>query len=195
MADNMRYWIRYDGSDYSPSGDNMGPYGYAEVTKKPDEYSSLWDWSFEKSEWVLNRERYLKQVEVNRLAHESAGITWGGKTYDTDDRARMALVAIIQYAPTSMDFKLQDGTYVHLTLDEIKALFNKVMEYTLTCYAHQKDIRELVDADAYDVSMLDAGWPNPNLDPVETTTPSEGGSDTSGGTGSESGEQSTPAAS
>lgn len=191
MADNMRYWIRYDGSDYSPSGDNMAPFGYAEVTKKPDEYSSLWNWSFEKSEWVLDRDRYLKQVETNRLAHEGAGIIWGGKTYDTDDRARMALVAIIQYAPASMDFKLQDGTYVHLTLDEIKALFNKVMEYTLLCYAHQKDIRELVDAEAYDVSILDSGWPSQNMDPAETTAPSDGGANTDAGTSGES----TPAAS
>jgi len=199
MDDSMRYWIRYDGSDYTPSADNMSPWGYAECTKKPDEYSSLWDWNFGQYAWVLNRARYIAQVEVNRLAREEMGVTWGGKVYDTDDRARMALMALIQYAPASTDFKLQDGSYVQLTLEEMKALFNKVMEYTLACYAHEKDIRELIDADAFDITMLDNGWPSTVLDPVETTTPSEGGSDADTGTGSgaggSTGGESTPAAS
>lgn len=162
----MRYWIRPDGSDYSPSMDDMSRMGYIEVTVKPEVYSSLWDWSFDTNAWVLNTPRFIAQLAANRYQHEIAGLTIDGKTYDTDDRARVALMALITYGKPETVYKLADGSYETLTLDQIKALFDHVMDHTISCYAHEKVIREFVDEGLHTVEMLDDDWPS-NV--IETT--------------------------
>lgn len=167
----MRYWIKYDGSDYSPSTDDMSYYGYAEITQRPENYVSVWEWSFEENAWVLNKKRYLEQLAVNRYQNEIKGVTLNGIQYDTDDRARMAMIAILTYAPATTVFKLADGTYQDMTLAEVKALFDHVMEYTLACYAHERDIKEFVSENAHDITMLDNDWPSNILG--ETTPPVE----------------------
>lgn len=156
----MRYWIRPDGTDYSPSTDDMSRMGYIEVTEMPSVYSSLWVWNFATNQWDLDTGRYIAQLAANRYTHEISGITVDGKQYDSDDRARVALIALITYAPAETVYKLADGSYETLTLDQVKALFGRVMEHTLACYAHEKVIREFIDEGLHTVEMLDEDWPS-----------------------------------
>jgi len=160
----MRYWLRVDNTDYSISGDDMSLNGYAEVSKRPDEYPEIWEYDFDIYAWVINKTRYVKMLADQRYKQEILGITTGGKTYDSDDRARVSLMALIVYGQESYPFKTKDYVYETLTLDEVKALFNKVMGYTLACFEREKVLREKAEAGEMSLGLLVVGWPNPDLD-------------------------------
>lgn len=173
----MRYWIKNDGSDYSLSQDDMSRLGYIEITERPATYPDMWKWDFAASKWEMDKARYLTQLAVNRLKHEQGGIVVDGKQYDTTDRSRIALIALVQYAPETVEYKMVDGSYVSLTVDDVKALFDKMMAFTLLCFAQEKVVREAVTADTHTIEMLDNDWPANDMSdkPEETSdnNPSE----------------------
>ena len=57
----MRYWILRDGTQYTPSFDDLSQLGFVEITEQPTQYPDLWYWDFTQNAWVLDKTKYIKQ--------------------------------------------------------------------------------------------------------------------------------------
>lgn len=169
----MRYWMRVDNTDYIATDWDMRLQGYDEVSRHPEDHWDMWWYDFDIRQWVISKEKFLAEVSKQRLIQETMGIIKDGKAYDTDDRARVSLMALIQYGQEENLYKQKDFLYETLTLEEIKTLFGHVMSYTVACFKREKELRELAGTDGMTLDAILEGWPNPDLDAPPPPPPPE----------------------
>jgi len=171
----MRYWIRPDGIDYTLSYDDMGRYGYVEVTKRPDEYPLIWLWNFDTSTWYPDAVKLGSLIRSTRAAKEELGVTIDGNKYDTFIASRLRLLEQLSYLTNDTDkalIRLADNTYIELAKPQLTEVFNKVTHYINQCVLREQAIFAAIAAGTFEViSGVEEGWPSNDLDTPVVTEP------------------------
>jgi hypothetical protein len=116
------------------------------------------------------REALIPRIEHERWEHEVGGMTFGGATIPTDDRAKTLITgsynaAIREGEDYSDEWKVAPGMYVPLDHDTVVALADALKAHIRACFAREKELTMAVLDASTHAAMDDAeaaiatGWP------------------------------------
>lgn len=90
------------------------------------------------------------QIADWRWHREVSGVNVGGTKIRTDRESQAqitsTLTSLEQGLLTSVDFKAQDGTWLPLTLDDVKAVARAVAQHVQQSFTIERQLVEMVDA-------------------------------------------------
>lgn len=90
------------------------------------------------------------QIAEWRWQREVGGVNVGGTKIRTDRESQAqitsTLTSLEQGLLSSVDFKAQDGTWITLTLDEVKAVARAVAQHVQQSFTIERQLVEMVDA-------------------------------------------------
>jgi len=125
-----------------------------------------WDWSLK--EWagppldVLRAEQWLKIKEA-RAEAESAGVTVGEYTFDSDPASQSKVqgaMQLTQYVPDdwTVDWTLADNTVITLSKNGLIALALSLGSHVQDVYAKARDLRLAIDSASTAEEILAVCW-------------------------------------
>lgn len=101
---------------------------------------------------TLETAKAAKKAEIAdwRWQREVSGVNVGGTKIRTDRESQAqitsTLTSLEQGLLTSVDFKAQDGSWIKLTLDEVKAVARAVAQHVQQSFTIERQLVEMVDA-------------------------------------------------
>lgn len=134
-----------------------------------------WEWDQATAKYVrvptlagAKRMRWAQVVDKRDLVIE-AGITLGGRKWDTDASARSAVLEVVQAVssgwslPADFEWPDADGALVAMTQTQFRALARAMMEHSKAAFRRAAELRAAIKAapDKATVAAVDIsqGWP------------------------------------
>lgn len=160
----MRYWIRQDTMGYELSEDDLSRFGYIEVTERPADHPSMWQWSFDSWSWIVNKEAAKEVIAQKCLDNENAGVVFDGHNIDTSDRSKLLLTMMVMQAgrdaTKTYTLKTIDGQFVEIDATDLVLLVDGISDYTQGCLLREKDLLIELQGEDFSVTAMDEGWPS-----------------------------------
>ena len=102
------------------------------------------------------------RIAARRYEAETAGITVGGISFNTDRQSQSLITGAALSATRNPDYtvhwKTQDGP-VTLDADQLGAAADAVRDHVQACFDREFELLDAVADGSFDESMLDQGWP------------------------------------
>ena len=111
-------------------------------------------------DWL--KEEQKKKIKASRWTAERAGFDFNGVPINTDDTSQMkitgAVSAVLVDYTYTLDWKCDDGTFVQLTGDNIKALGRAVRDFVQAKFNKEKDYDALIDTKTTREDIASVVW-------------------------------------
>ncbi|GKV88218.1 DUF4376 domain-containing protein [Pectobacterium carotovorum] len=163
----MRYWLRLDNMQYEISGDDMTPWGFIEVPKKPEPHQEIYAWDINKWDWGISEQLARGAIALSRYEKETAGITFNGNRFHTTDRSKTMLcgaaIKCLRDENKAFHWKTIDGQFIELSSVDILALHDAVIDYVESCFSREQSLVNSLLLNELTAEMIDEGWPSNNL--------------------------------
>lgn len=123
---------------------------------------------------IKTKESLLSEVAEKRWKAETGGIVVSEKQIATDRESQAQLTSVYTALKNNLIpstyWKIEDGTFVEMTLSDIEPMAQAVSSHVRACFDNEKkhfdSISILITQEEIDAYDINTGWPVPVLNPL-----------------------------